>query len=85
MLSSFAFVPESKLCVVVLTNSTPNYDLNNSILTWILDHELGLVDKDFVAKFKENLQEQKGEEAGIRQQRNEAQDPYKKLSLLPEK
>ncbi len=85
MSSSFAFVPESKLCVVVLTNSTPNYGLNNSILTWVLDHELGLVDKDFVAKFKENLQEQKEEEAEIRQQRIEAHDPSKKLSLLPEK
>ena len=85
MLSSFAFVPESKLCVVVLTNSTPNYGLNNSILTWVLDHELDLVDKDFVAKFKENLQEQKEEEAEIRQQRIEAHDPSKQLSLLPEK
>jgi CubicO group peptidase (beta-lactamase class C family) len=85
MLSSFAFVPESKLCVVVLTNSTPNYGLNNAILTWVLDHQLGLDDKDYVAKFNEKLQEQKDEEAEIRQQRIEAHDPSKKLSLLPEK
>ena len=38
-----------------------------------------------MAKFKENLQEQKEEEAEIRQQRIEAHDPSKQLSLLPEK
>jgi len=75
MLSSFTFVPDSELCVVVLTNSTPNYGLNSAVLTWIVDHQLGLDDKDYVADFNENLLKQKEEEARIRQLHTDTHDP----------
>jgi CubicO group peptidase (beta-lactamase class C family) len=81
MLSSFAFIPESQLCVVVLTNSATNYGLNNAVLSWVLDHELGLDDRDYLAEFNEELKRQKSDEVKIKQQHADEHDPSTRYSL----
>ncbi len=75
MLSSFSFLPDAKLCVVVLTNSSPNYELNSTISNWILDHMLGLDDKDYLAEFSENLHQQKDSEAKTLQAHLDSHNP----------
>ena len=83
MLSAFAFIPDAQLCAVVLTNSAPNYGLETAVMTWILDHALGLDDEDYVAEFNKKLQEQKEEESTVRQQHDQTHDEALQPSLDP--
>lgn len=83
MLSVFALVPEAELCVVVLTNSEPNYGLEVTTVFWILDHILGLEGKDYLADFKMGVQEEKKMEVETRQLHDLAHDEATRLSLEP--
>ncbi len=85
MVSSFTFLPDSELCVVVLTNSTPNYGLDSAVLTWILDHQLGLDDKDYLADFNEKLLKQKDKETETRQLHIDTHDPSLRPSTTPDR
>ena len=58
MLSSFAFIPDAKLCVVALTNGSPNAQLHTAMTGYALDHLLGISDVDHLEKMSEAVKKQ---------------------------